>query len=291
MPTLRDHPRWAAALDLAERLYRAAESLRGRDAWLADRLAALALGLPGALDEPARLARCHRDLEAALALAARLRLLESKQLLEALVAFEGTAPAPAPVAPVGAPPPAAVPARPASPGRPAAPAPAQAPPRDRLFVDGCNFLGRAEGYALGDDRSRERLVTRLQDYAHRHPAHRVTAFFDGKRAVTRTVAGVQERVTAEGRSADDTLVEALGALAQAERRRAVVVTDDRGLAQRARSLGSRVEGIAWLQERLREPPRQPASHSDGEGLSDRQVAEWEEFFSRPPQRPGRSGGA
>jgi len=63
---------------------------------------------------------------------------------------------------------------------------------DRLVIDGCNFLGCAPGYSLGDESSRDQLLFRLQEYGRAHPAHRLTLFFDGQRASRRQVAGIDE---------------------------------------------------------------------------------------------------
>lgn len=157
---------------------------------------------------------------------------------------------------------------------------------DRLVLDGSNFLGRTPGYMLGSEESRDRLLLRLQEYAKAHPAHRVTIFFDGQRVARRTVGGVEEHVTGGQRPADDVIVDFLHALPPEDRPRSTVVTDDRELAARARGEGTRVESIAWLAGKLerKEPPEDGRKES---GVSRGQVGEWEEYFSRPPQRPGR----
>jgi hypothetical protein len=172
---------------------------------------------------------------------------------------------------------------PQKPARPAA-AP-QHSGTDRLVLDGSNFLGRAPGYMLGDEESRDRLLFRLQEYGRAHPAHRVTVFFDGQRTSRRMVAGVEEQITGAQRSADDGIVTFLHELPAADRPRTTLVTDDRELSMRARAQGVRVEGIAWLAERLERKPR--PENGQRPGLSKGEVSEWEEFFNRPPKRPGR----
>jgi hypothetical protein len=156
---------------------------------------------------------------------------------------------------------------------------------DRLIVDGCNFLGCAPGYELGDEGSRDRLLLRLQDYAREHPAHRVTVFFDGQRASRRTTAGVEERVTSGRRPADDVMLDFLRTLPASDLPRATLVTDDRDLATRAKGVGARVRPTSWLAGKLTRKARQPTAGAE-RGLSRGELAEWEEFFRRPPKRPG-----
>jgi hypothetical protein len=151
-------------------------------------------------------------------------------------------------------------------------------------VDGCNFLGCAPGYDLGDPDSRDRLLFRLQEYAHEHPAHRVAVFFDGKRASSRVTAGVEERITSGIHSADDVILDHIRALPRPERRRCTLVTDDRDLAIRARNEGVRAEGVQWLISRFVQ--RRPAGNPRA-GLNKSELSEWERFFNEPPQRPGK----
>lgn len=184
--------------------------------------------------------------------------------------------------------------RPAPPGPAAAPAPpppaapkAQTPgPADRLLIDGCNFLGRAPGFTLGDDASRDRLLFRLQEYGREHPAHRLVVFFDGQRATRRLTAGIEEHVTSGVRPADDVIIDYLRALPAADRKRASLVTDDRELASRARKEGVRVQSVEWLASRLQRKERAEPSTGRGPGLSRAEVEDWENFFQRPPKRPG-----
>ena len=132
-----------------------------------------------------------------------------------------------------------------------------APPVDRLLVDGSNFLGSVTGYMLEDEESRERLFRRLQDYARRHPAHRVIAFHDGKRASHRTVGSVEERFTSGQRTADDAMLDFLGGLSPTDQRRCTLVTNDQELGRRARAYGARVEGVNWLHAQF-DSPRNPS---------------------------------
>jgi hypothetical protein len=285
-PLYRKQPAWKLAVELAADLFRLAERLEGR---LGDKLAGLAAALPARTAESAASA-CILEIEGLLAIAARLGRLpgaDAASRIEALDRLRELVESPAP-----APRPTAVPAAPTAPApaaRPPAPAARPAPPApsgtDRLVLDGSNFLGRAPGYMLGDEQSHDRLLFRLQEYGRAHPAHRITAFFDGQRSTRRQVAGVEEQFTGGQRPADDVIVDFLRDLPDADRPRTTLVTDDRELASRAKTHGVRVESVSWLSERLARKPRQAPGQRPG--LNQGELSEWEEYFKKPPQRPGR----
>jgi hypothetical protein len=157
--------------------------------------------------------------------------------------------------------------------------------QDRIVVDGSNFLGRASGYSLGDERSQERFLFRLQEYAHQHPAHRITVYFDGRHVVRQLTAGVEINVTSGARPADDVMVDFIHALPDPDRRRCVLVTDDRDLGVRAKQEGVRVEGVAWLASRLTRKEPEPGARRGG--MNRTELSEWEQFFNAPPKRPGK----
>lgn len=317
---------WRQALDLAAECYRLAETLRaGVGARLAEQLTETAARIPARLAQATRggaapLQEAEAGLleaETLLFLAVQLKQLPEGRAQTALsmitALLDGLpvpapelpvttepVPAPAPVppapAPAPAPPPAPAPAvvsgSPAPPvvekARPAfkAPAPPEQPP-DRLLVDGCNFLGRAYGYALGDEKSRDRLLFRLQEYGRAHPAHHITVFFDSQRTSSQVIAGVEQRTSAAGREADDSMIDFVRTLPAADRRRCTLVTDDRELARRARNEGVRVESIAWLVSRVERTPLPTSGGRPETGLSRNELSEWEQFFNQPPRRPGK----
>jgi predicted RNA-binding protein with PIN domain len=161
---------------------------------------------------------------------------------------------------------------------------------DRLIVDGCNFLGRARGFDLGDPESRDRLLFRLQEYARKHPAHRILVFFDGQHASRRVTAGIEERIVSADRTADDGIVAFIQNLPAADRPRAALVTDDRELMRRVMAEGARRESVAWLAERINRKASAPVAEGpvrrEG-GLSRNELEDWEQFFSQPPDRPGK----
>ncbi len=123
----------------------------------------------------------------------------------------------------------------------------------RLIVDGNNVIGsRPDGWWRDRPGASRRLVTSLQDVA-RASGDRISVVFDG-----RPLAGLPEGVhggvlvvyaTRPGRdAADDRIVEEVAR--DRDPASLVVVTSDRALADRARSLGARVEGAGSLLDRL-----------------------------------------
>jgi len=296
----RDQPAWKLSIALLERIYKLAQALPVPDGQrLADALLRAASPIPGAMVEPNRDSDAALlETEALILLTVRLGYLSESYVAPTLRGLDelrkarlpAPTPAPAPAAsapreatptPGPAPGPAATPAK--VPGRAAPIPPTRAEP-ERLYVDGCNFLGCAPGYSLGDPDSRDRLLFRLQEYAHEHPAHRVAVFFDGKRASSRVTAGVEERVTSGIHSADDVILDHIRALPRPERGRCTLVTDDRDLAIRARSEGVRAESVQWLISRFVQ--RRPAGNPRA-GLNKSELSEWEQFFNEPPRRPGK----
>ncbi|MCC2671586.1 MAG: YacP-like domain [Armatimonadetes bacterium] len=306
-------------MSAAEQVVRLSEAVSAaRAQWYADLLLRNVHALPGTVVQglggtPAQFGAAGAalyEVETGLALAVRLGLLRQNQINTVLALLDdlhqelraaGPAPASRPAAaaaPAPLPPPAAVTPRvlptpivvetEAATARPRSAEPAQvpAPPAqlDYLLVDGCNFLGRAQGYELGDESSRDRLLFRLQEYAREHPAHHVVVVFDGKRASSRVTAGVEERVTSGLHSADDVMVDYLRTLSREDRRRTTVVTDDRDLAARVRREGVKAESVPWLVSRF---VRRQTGAGQKPGISRSELSEWENYFSQPPKRPGK----
>ena len=106
---------------------------------------------------------------------------------------------------------------------------------------------------------------------------KVTVVFDGPPpagAPSRELLGAVTVVYSDTASADDVILRHVASGASA--REWVVVTDDRGLAQRVRQRGAGVRSTAeWrLPRRTRSRGQEWQSK-----LSSHEVAEWEEFFS------------
>ena len=311
----RQSPAWNKALSVAEQVLRLSETVSAaRAQWYADLLlrhlhalpGRVVLGMGGTEEQFGAAGAALYEVETGLALAVKLGLLKQAQIAAVLALLDdlhgelraagigsSSIPTPLPTLPALAPAEAVeiadavrigAEARKLEPGkRPLLPAqpPAQA---DYLVVDGCNFLGRAPGYELGDEASRNRLLFRLQEYAREHPAHHVVVVFDGKRASNRVTAGVEERVTSGLHTADDVMVDYLRALSRDERRRATIVTDDRDLSARVRREGVRAESTQWLLSRF---VRRETGVGQKPGISRAELSEWENYFSQPPKRPGK----
>jgi predicted RNA-binding protein with PIN domain len=171
-------------------------------------------------------------------------------------------------------------AEPVAPAHAAVSAP-QTQPRSMVVVDGSNFLGTTDGYNLATDASREELITRLQDFVHDHPTFRVITYFDGQKTSVRRAGGVEVRFTAREKPADFFILEGLKALSDEERRHTVLVTADRALGDSARKLGAKVEAPTSFHRRLPAPRRTAVGER---GLNAAEVAAWEDYFKRPPER-------
>ncbi|MCL6650595.1 MAG: NYN domain-containing protein [Chloroflexi bacterium] len=146
----------------------------------------------------------------------------------------------------------------------------------RLVVDGSNFLGTVPGFDLASGASRDRLITRLQEYARRHPTVHVTVFFDGKKASARVQGGIEVRFSSAVATADQAILAYLHNIPTTEREQTVLVTQDAELAEKARALGVRMEPPRQFRRRIPDPPAPPADR----GLSPAEVAEWEEYFRK-----------
>lgn len=121
------------------------------------------------------------------------------------------------------------------------------------LVDGSNAVRRG-GF---DPRFPEVESARVADFLGRIgalaaalPAVSIEVFFDGPRRATAPCAGLSVRFPVDG-DADLAIVGSVRRLA-ASGRGAVVVTEDRGLAEEAAEEGARVIGFAEFSRRLRE---------------------------------------
>jgi hypothetical protein len=108
----------------------------------------------------------------------------------------------------------------------------------RLLVDGNNLVGgRDEGRLNNLEATLRRTIT---------PGVAIEVFRDGG-----------------ARSADDKIVEAIGAPDPGSADRIVVITDDRSLAARSRALGASVVSARYFRDAIGGPPRTPLAGSGG----------------------------
>ena len=112
----------------------------------------------------------------------------------------------------------------------------------------------------------------------RHETMSVTVVFDGPPPAGAAELGkalVEVTVVYSGsRAADDVIIGMLPGGAEA--RQFSVVTDDRGLADRARERGAKVRRLAEWQGRRKQKPRPSKFESK---LSSHDIADWENFFA------------
>ncbi len=162
------------------------------------------------------------------------------------------------------------------------------------LIDGSNCLGRLPGFSVSDPDSEARFLSRLSAYAAAHRAHEFTVFFDGYGKIRSAGAALTVRRSSKGQTADDLIVGSLRRVPSSVAARCTVITDDRELGHRCRRAGGRVSGTrgfwdmvsrstAKAGRKLAQPQPSPGSVEDG-GLSPAEVKEWEDYFSRPPER-------
>jgi len=141
-----------------------------------------------------------------------------------------------------------------------------------ILIDGNNLL-----HSLPREQTRRSDVRRLVLEACRRERMKVTLVFDGPPPAgtpSRELLGSVTVVYSESAAADDVILRHIPAGSTA--RDWVVVTDDRGLAERVRQRGAQVRSVADWQQPRRSRTRVSVWQPK---LSSREVAEWEEFFS------------
>ena len=142
-----------------------------------------------------------------------------------------------------------------------------------FLVDGNNLIGRIAGRPPSTEEER-RQVQKTIAARLRSERSSVVLFFDGEPSAGRRdgwLGGLTVRYSGN-RSADDAIIEAVER-AKA-RRDCHVVTDDRALAERARSRGARALSTADFWGRMEAPA--------GEGSAEPRavdVDDWESFFA------------
>jgi rRNA-processing protein FCF1 len=134
---------------------------------------------------------------------------------------------------------------------------------DRLLIDGNNLLHRLSGNV--DPGSIRLLLAKLSGSI---PATLPTIVMLDGHAASGTNRSQRIRrgldvQHAGSLSADDALLNLVRDVAPAARARAVLVTDDRSLTDKARHLGARTKRLDWLEQIIANPPRPSAGTSIG----------------------------
>ena len=140
-----------------------------------------------------------------------------------------------------------------------------------ILLDGNNLL-----YSLPTANRSRAAVRRLVLDATRNQRMSVTVVFDGPPPAGSPAEELLGRalvIYSGSRSADEVILSRVPAGRAA--RQWIVVTDDRGLGQRARQRGASVKALRQWQVR---PRKTPAGRRVEPKLSSREVSEWEEFF-------------
>jgi hypothetical protein len=134
-----------------------------------------------------------------------------------------------------------------------------------VLIDGDNLLHRVRG--MRDEAGVAWLLPRLS--AWRPPGVQVTVVLDGASDPGtprrhRAASGISWEHS--GRiDADTAIVDKARAQPYADRARTLVVTDDRGLADRARHVGVLTRRLDWLVDQLGGPAARPATGSAPSG--------------------------
>jgi uncharacterized protein YaiI (UPF0178 family) len=118
------------------------------------------------------------------------------------------------------------------------------------LVDGMNVIGsRPDGWWRDRDAAMARLVERLDAWA-RDSGEPVTVVFERepRPPISSSAIEIAHAPDPRANAADDEIVRRLGAFLPPTR--AVVVTSDRGLAERARAAGAAVEPAARFRTRI-----------------------------------------
>lgn len=147
------------------------------------------------------------------------------------------------------------------------------------LLDGNNLIGSARRTARPGEADRAALVAEIAGRLRRTRAS-ATIFFDGPAGERPTSLGsLAVRVPARG-SADDAIVREVERARQP--REMVVVTADRGLGERVRSAGGRVQAPSEFFERF----GARGAPDGGEAGAPVDVEEWLEYFGDEGNREG-----
>jgi uncharacterized protein len=147
-----------------------------------------------------------------------------------------------------------------------------------LLLDGHNVIGRVPGLSLErEEEAREQLLRRVAAVKG-SGGRRVIVVFDGNRpgaAKESAFGGIRVVFSPQGRTADEEILRRVGQGRPAE---VTVVTSDRVLADRVRSLGARVETAEAFLARLRPRTRGRADTTSEVTVSPEEVEAWLQAF-------------
>ncbi len=132
------------------------------------------------------------------------------------------------------------------------------------IIDGHNLIGVLPDIQLSDPEDEQRLLARLRAFRARSGGRPMIVFFDTgdlpAQAPDLSSPGVQVRFAGRGQTADDAIVEYLAGRAQPGQY--AVVTNDQGLARRARDVGASILLASEFAAKLTALPRFPAAEDE-----------------------------
>lgn len=153
-----------------------------------------------------------------------------------------------------------------------------------LILDGHNLIGRMPGLSLSDEEGGREVVLRRVGARKGSGREAVVVVFDGNRPGAPhegRFGGLRVVYSPAGRSADD---EILRRLAQGNPLSATVVTSDRALGAKARSLGATVESCEAFLAKIAPLPRSAVEVKPEAGPGE--VEAWLEVFRARLPRKG-----
>jgi uncharacterized protein len=165
-----------------------------------------------------------------------------------------------------------------------------------LVIDGHNLIGILPDIRLGEPGDELRLLERLRLYRARAGAPALIVFFDSgdlpapaHNSPDLSSPGLQVRFSSPGQSADDAILRFLEGRAQPGQY--AVVTNDHGLAQRARLAGASTLPASTFAARLARPQRRPPQPPPGPNPHDPEYADIYDAFVQAEKRQGKRAGA
>ena len=148
------------------------------------------------------------------------------------------------------------------------------------LLDGNNLIGRFRGASRPGEEDRQALISELAGRLRQTRA-RAVVFFDGPAGSRGVTLGSLTVRASSGESADDAILREIRA--SRAPKEAIVVTGDRGLAERCRAAGASVCPPEEFMARFGKRGGGPAGARET-GTVD--VEEWTRYFADPGNRDG-----
>lgn len=155
-----------------------------------------------------------------------------------------------------------------------------------LIIDGHNLIPHLPGITLRDIDDEEKLIRWLLDYSRTRKV-RVNVYFDQAAANnqgSRSFGAVKAHFIQKGTTADDAIVAALKKLGGSARNYKVI-SSDRMVIAAAKSMHAEVMlSSDFARELVKLSEDSPETDPRNKALSQDEVEEWEEFFTKREQK-------